>query len=181
MSSQIPKINFPDKRGKLKPMEIASLFAEIMAAYERVVHAMVYKITGDYHATCDIVQETFIKLHDHLHQTRADARVIIWCRSVARNGALRFISSQNKRRDAEITLADVDIIDPYAWNSDEAEFCAHIAAALEKFPARQQAIFELRVFEKMSFAEIGRDLDSTAQAVRKDYQRTRQKLLGLLD
>lgn len=164
------------KARRLPPSEANALFSELLEERQRELMALVYGITGDYHATQDIVQEVYIKLHRFLHRRKIDARLIGWLRKVAMNAAL---DHRRKRLRANLTLTsepfDLPAHTP-ALSDAEEHLCHHLAQLLTQLPDRQREVFELRAMDECSFGQIAAQLNLSESNCRSIYHRVCQHL-----
>jgi RNA polymerase sigma-70 factor (ECF subfamily) len=131
----------------------------------------------------DLVQETFLKAYQHFDQFRGrtEAQLLGWLRQILRNNLADFSRRyhQVKRRLAaevtangrtasavqlELLCAATRSPSEEAIANEEACLLEH---ALDCLPEDYRQVLHLRHLEQYSFAEIGRRMDRSANAVEK--------------
>jgi len=138
----------------------------------------------------DVVQETALDMHrdfDRFRGTTAE-ECFAWLRSMLRNNVVdavrRFEASQKreiareepldgKARDDGAMTACSRLPEKSAIRHEDA---AAVAAALACMPADQRRVIELRYWQALSFADIGVEMDRSADAVRKLWYRALERL-----
>lgn len=164
------------KPRRLPPSDADALFNALLEERQRELTALVYGITGDYHASQDIVQEVYIKLHRLLFRHKIDGRLIGWLRKVAMNAALDY---RRKRLRANLTLTSESFDLPAqapALSDAEEHLCCHLAQLLTRLPDRQREVFELRASDELSFRQIAAQMNLTETNCRSIYHRVCQHL-----
>ncbi len=166
----------PGKPRRLPPSEADALFAAMLAERQRELTALVYGITGDYHASQDIVQEVYIKLHRFLARGKVDGRLVGWLRKVARNAAL---DHRRKRLRANLTLTseflDLPAQTP-ALSDADTHLCHCLAQLLKQLPDRHREVFELRAMDERSFGQIAIQMNLSETNCRSIYHRVCKRL-----
>jgi len=162
----------PERPRRLGPEEIDEVFAGVVDAGHRQILAMVYSITGDFHAAEEVTQDAFLKLHDHLHRKRVDRRLISWLRSVARNAALDLLRAQ-RRNPGTVPLEEVrEAADAPAVQPDQRELAGHVSRILTKLPKRKRLIFEMRAIDNLPYYDIALAAGCSSAAAMKEFERT---------
>jgi RNA polymerase sigma-70 factor (ECF subfamily) len=155
------------------------LFAELAPR----IHAFFRRSFGADPVADDLMQQTFLKLHQGRRQFRADAPVLQWAFAIAARVRL-----DELRRRYRQPLLDEDGLDavertpaaPVVDPALAAEVAASVRSALDELPASQRVVVHLHRYEGMSFAEIGKVLGTSEGAVRirafRAYERLRDRL-----
>jgi len=138
----------------------------------------------------DVVQETALDMQrdfDRFRGTTAE-ECFAWLRSILRNNVVdavrRFETSQKREIAREEPLegrARDDAAMAVSARLPERSAIRHedataVAAALSRMPADQRRVIELRYWQALSFAEIGLEMDRSADAVRKLWYRALERL-----
>ena len=156
----------------------APTIESLFDAHGRALLAQVYGILGDYHATQDVVQETFLKFHRLQKRKKVVRHPYGWLHRVASNAAINALRDRSHRAES-MNIAWEAFELPAVEPSDRAE-SAELAAALSKLQAREREILELRVLDGLSFREMGELFGCTENAARKHYDRVRERMQKLL-
>lgn len=148
---------------------------------QAVAH-LVYRYTGNYQDTEELLQEIFVKSFLALpdFECRPGASFFSWLLRIAVNTSINFA----RKRRREKPSAELP-----AWSGDEAprvdnpetaclasEFRALFAAGLERLSPRQRMIFTLKHFQGLSLEEIAAQMSCGAGSVRKQFHRAIVKL-----
>jgi RNA polymerase sigma-70 factor (ECF subfamily) len=119
----------------------------------------------------DTAQDTFLKALNRLDGFRGESSFRTWLLAIARNEALGRIRSQRRRRES--SLEQTEFISDGSAGPDQlairADETRRIQATLERLPDKQRLCVSLRLFDGLSFKEIGELTDSTEGAARVNY------------
>jgi len=149
-------------------------------------HASVYRtsvaILGDADLADDAAQETFIRAIKALDRYRGDAAFRTWLLAIAANVARGFLRRGRSRREAPLEAApepgeeDPDVVHRIAV----AERAEGVREKLDLLPEKQRLAVSLRIFEGLSFREVGELIDSSEGAARVNYHHGIRRLRELV-
>jgi len=161
---------------------------------ERAMNVLVDRHHGVVFRTCvatlydedlaaDASQNSFLKALGAIGRFRGESAFRTWLLAIARNEALGLLRKVKKRR--EETLDNVDMLadqgnDPLAEVIIRSKV-ARVRAVLADLPEKQRLSVSLRIFEGLSFRDIGEIIDSTEGAARVNYHHGVQRLRELLE
>lgn len=126
----------------------------------------------------EVVQETLLKLHDHIGELRDAACIRPWAFRIARNVCLM------KRRSAEPhpipleTDADAGFL---ACRLENGASIRQVYSAIAGLPQEQLIVFLLRAVEGMTTAETAGVMGLSEEAVKGRLKRARQAIQEELD
>ena len=146
----------------------------------------------------DLVQETFIEAQKDFarFQGKSDAEFLAWLRCLLQhrlaNFARRYRQTQKRGLGREVALASGDSSSSGTDNlagdtptpSREAMAREHVEAlerVLDRLPADYRQVIALRYQDELSFEEIGRIMERSADAVRKLWWRALGRLRDELE
>ena len=121
----------------------------------------------------ELCQDTFLRVHQCLHQYRYESALKSWIGRVAYTIALRHL--QHKR----IPLVDHGF-DLEAACADE-ETARHLHAAIEQLPPLQRTLLTLYYLEETSIPEIARITGLASGTIKSHLFRSRLRLRGALE
>jgi RNA polymerase sigma-70 factor (ECF subfamily) len=128
----------------------------------------------------DVVQQTFVHVHQGRKEFKAGAPVRPWVYTIAFNVMRdlgRRFSSQKRLKERVISAAKVsDQVAP----STSAEQRSILQSALDLLSPAQREVLVLHYFEEMSFGDIARTVGSREGAVRGRAHRGYEKLRAIL-
>ncbi len=119
----------------------------------------------------DVVQVTFLKLHESRHRYRTGSRLSSWLFTIARNTALDHVRSAPVRKEVHKDAdapADAVSRDPLAVE--------RVRRAVGDLPADQRDVVLLHWFADLGFDEIAQVLKASSVAVRARAHRAYEKL-----
>jgi RNA polymerase sigma-70 factor (ECF subfamily) len=144
----------------------------------------------------DIVQQTFLEAHRDFANFggNSEAELLAWLRRLLLNNLANFTRDfRNTRKraiDREIALDQGSVGRADRVPSPDGTPSSVLAAdeqiqslqsALQRLPAEYRTVIELRYREKRSFTEIAEQMQRSANAVRKLWQRAIERLQQEMD
>ena len=152
-------------------------------------HGVVFRtcaaILGDEDLAADASQNSFLKAFKGVDRFRGEAAFRTWLLAIAGNEAPGSPPpSQAEKGRREDRLEDLDML-PAGGNDPSAEVTlrsevARVRAVLADLPEKQRLSVSLRIFEGLSFREIGETIDSTEGSARVNYHHGIQRLREML-
>jgi RNA polymerase sigma-70 factor, ECF subfamily len=157
---------------------------ELEELYERhaqALYAFVLNLTRDEADTSDIIQEIFRRLASRPNPLAGVRQERPFLLRLAHNLAVDFIRRRAARsRSAEALAADaVDMFAP-ADEPDEQAFRLELAEALAELPPDQRAVVHLKLWEELTFEQIGQTLGISANTAASRYRYGVDKLRSRL-
>lgn len=153
-------------------------FNQIVSEYQERLYWHIRKIVLIHEDTDDVLQNTFIKVYKGLESFRGDSSLSTWLYRIAYNEAINHFRSKHKSflfsSDArsESVLRSLQA-DPY-FDGGEAELL--LQKAIVNLPRRQKAVFIMRYYDELSYAQISEILDVSIGALKASYHRAFQKI-----
>lgn len=140
----------------------------------------------------DIVQQTMVTAQSKFSEFHGDdqASLLAWLKQILINDlsdARRRFRTQKRNVGCEVALSDgrdskvtsSEIPDHHFTPSTRAQIDEEAMAvrnAMQSLPPDYQKVIELRTWEKLSFEDIGKQMDRSAEAARKLWTRAVQAL-----
>lgn len=125
-------------------------FEKLYETYYMRVYSYVITLSKDQHIAEDITQETF----STKSVFRGESNLMMWLCTIARNlfiDEMRRQSKNTKVAPDENTTSNINI----ECEIEDRKTFYRIHLALNKLEAPYRQVFELRIFGKLSFREIG--------------------------
>lgn len=170
-------------------------FERLVERHRERVYRIAFRVLGQAEAAEEVLQETFLIVHQKLEGFRGEARFSTWLYRIAMNAALMHRRA-NRRHEAESLEAYLPAFDETGhmvrpeWDygraarADEllerAELAAKVREAVARLPQAARAVFVLRDLEGLSTAETAEVLGIAPEAVRQRLHRARLMLRGYL-
>ncbi|MFI3287755.1 MAG: RNA polymerase sigma factor [Rikenellaceae bacterium] len=153
-------------------------FQKIVEKYSSRIYYVVRRIVRDHDDADDVLQNTFMKAWQARDSFRGEAGVYTWLYRIAVNEALAFLRNSSKMQyasgeEAERELRNLYDNDPY-FDGDKAQKA--LAMAVDTLPAKQKAVFTLRYFEELSYAQISEVMETSQGALKASYHHAQKKV-----
>jgi len=138
-------------------------------------HASVYRVAlgilRDEEGAADVAQDAFLKAFKGLKGFRGDASFRTWILTLAANEARGVLRKRGRRKELSLeaagpVAAPEESAEDVLSRSEEAE---RVRKLLDELPEKQRQAVTLRIFEGLSFREIGVLIDSSEGAARVNY------------
>jgi RNA polymerase sigma-70 factor, ECF subfamily len=146
-------------------------FDDLVRLYQKDVHRVAYRVTGDLGEADDIAQETFLRAYAALGRFRGDASLRTWLLRIAANLGLNVVQSARvARRDH----GDVEALAPPVPPGADAalleeERRSRLGPAIDALPPRQRATLVLRVEQGLMFREIAKIMGCTTGTAKANF------------
>ena len=164
----------------LRRQDAASLRAVVEAFADRL-SAVVAGLLGDHQAVEDVVQETFVKAYQRIHNFHGRSSLYTWLYRIAVNGAKDHIKSRRRRPArslddfsgrGSLEAGSVPALEGLA----KREQRMLLRAGIEALPDRFRRVLVLREIEGMSYQDIAEVLGLTLGTVESKIFRARKRL-----
>jgi len=159
-------------------------FEEVVRRYQRRVYATALRILRRHDLADDVTQETFLRAHRALGSYDRGRPFGPWICRIAANLAINHVRSPEAREEE---LADGQLDGRPAPGGEgplqsvlEKEAQAVLEEAVGRLPPEQRAVFVLRAYDDLSYAEIADSLGLSVGTVMSRLSRARERLRGAL-
>lgn len=170
-------------------------FDALVDRYAASVYRLAYGITGRHEDAEDIVQETFLRVFDHLDQYSLDrGSVKTWLFTIARNQSINVFSSLKRTMSRFLFDAPSDndnqshlgVEVPSSQINAEDQLVAmqemaRVKKALSRVPERQRTALLLKAQEDLSYEEIAQVMKTSVSSVESLIFRARKRLVEILE
>ncbi len=157
--------------------------SELIRTHEGLVYRFLLSRTQDEDQAGDLAQETFVKALRSLEAFRGDSTFRTWLLAIARNEFRAAYRKGLRRKEQSletvIQIAD-EGVDPEAEAVRDSEI-ERIRRQMDALPDKQRMSVSLRLFDGLSFREIGHAIGSTEGAARVNFHHGIRKLREWLE
>ncbi|MBK7888002.1 MAG: sigma-70 family RNA polymerase sigma factor [Bacteroidetes bacterium] len=146
-------------------------FNLLVKKYQQKVYGHVRRMVIDHDDANDLIQNTFIKVWQHLDGFREDSQLYTWIYRIATNECLGFLKQKRKRfflpiGDVEGELSQKLVQDrPMDVNKLELK----LQQAILSLPEKQRTVFNLRYYDNMKYEEMSEVLGTSVGALKASY------------
>lgn len=161
-------------------------FEQIILQNQEKIKNLIYGMTGDYHLSQDLTQETFLKAFQSRHMFNGKSKFSTWLYRIAVNVTVDHQRKSCVRKElvAEETNPNFSMVDPLQ-NPDST--CQKNATrdimfgAIAKLPEQQKEVFVLREINGCSTKEVSEILGCTVELVKWRLHKARSCLRKMLN
>lgn len=156
-------------------------FRLLMRKYKQPIYWHIRRLVVAHDDAQDATQETFIRIFRSFDNFKEDNSFRGWIFRIATNEALRLVGSRKQERASldDDDVANRALADNYVDYTDlEA---VKLQRAILSLPAKQQAAFNLRYYDELSFDEIAEATGSTPSAAKVNFHIAKEKIIRCLD
>ena len=145
-------------------------FKDIVSLYQQKVFLLAYSILRNREDALDVVQETFMRLHQKLEAYDKERNFQAWLLQIAKNLSIDYYRKHHSRRREFESGRKVDDLNLAAGdhrsNPASSELRRVISRCLEKLGERQRLIFVMRHFNGLEYREIAQILGISVGTVK---------------
>lgn len=163
-------------------------FERLVREYQNLCWHIVDRMVQHPDDTRELCQETFLRIHQSLHQYRGESALKSWVAQVAWSVARRHL--ERKRIPIEEGSGDEDglmraerIGDGYDLESAAAneQISTHLHAAIASLPPLQRSVLTLYHLDEMPIGEIARITGLAEGTIKSHLFRSRKRLRDVLE
>ncbi|EEF57916.1 RNA polymerase sigma factor [Pedosphaera parvula] len=151
-------------------------FEALIKCYQKMIHALTYRMTGSLTDGEDLAQDTFIQAFRQIHTYRGDSKFSSWLYRIGINLCLNWRKSQQRQQKAH---------EEYGQNLDtettpDGKRAQQVQEALMKLRPKQRAAIVLTTYDGLNHAEAAQVLGCSETTVSWRIFAARTKLKKLL-
>jgi len=159
-------------------------FLQVIRLYQKKVFQMAYGFFGNRDDALDIVQETFLRVHEKADLFREGNNLQTWILQVAKNIYIDYYrKNYRKRRELE-SRQSLDELDPAAAPGpnpgESADLRRILGQCINRLARRQRAIFVMRHYQELRNEDIARVLNISVGTVKSLHFKAIQNLRSML-
>ena len=145
--------------------------------FSKSLRAFIGKRISDPHEAEDILQETFIKVHDKLAGLKEGDKVEAWVYRIARN---TIIDHYRRRRPAAAPVEAGDVEEKRGDETLDRLVASWLTEMMADLPENDRQVLRLTDVEGLTQKQVGERLGLSFSGSKSRVQRAREKLKGLL-
>ena len=149
----------------------------LMDAYQERLYWHVRRLVVSHDDAQDLLQESFLKIYRSFSSFKGNSSLFSWIYRITTNVVLSSLRSQ---KQVTAPLDDVRGVkgDTY-FEFGDAEAVA-LQKAIHSLPPKQQAVFNMRYYDEMSFKEIAEVNDCSENSAKANYHFAKNKIIELM-
>ena len=160
-------------------------FSILLDRYQKRVYGFIYSKVHDPDLADDIFQDTFIKVVKNLRlgKYKDEGRFLSWVIRIAHNLIMDHYRKYKRLPKHESKIENFDVMHRLAEQNSsieesmiETQIHADLSLLIEELPDSQKEVLRMRLFQDMSFKEIG---DQTGVSINTALGRMRYAVINL--
>lgn len=153
-------------------------FQKLLREYQKPLYNHIRNIVLNHDDTDDVLQNTFVKVFQHLKNFKGDSKLFSWIYRIATNEAITFINNKGKRNGTTSEAMQTKIVenlqsDVY-FEGNEIQIKLQKAIAL--LPEKQQLVFKMKYYEEIKYENMSEILGTSVGALKASYHHAVKKI-----
>ena len=160
------------------------MIEQLIERYQEPLYWHVRRMVVGHEDAEDVLQETFIKIFQHLSDLQKNESERAWVYRIATNEALQWLRTKREMvylDDEEVELKpllDTLWTDGYIDTGDE--LVLRFQEAILRLPTMQRTVFNLRYYDELPYEEIALITGSTAASAKTNYHLAKTKISAII-
>ncbi|MDR1770762.1 MAG: RNA polymerase sigma factor [Hungatella sp.] len=157
-------------------------FEVLYQKYVREVFRFLLKLSGNYHVSEELTQETFVKAYISLAGFRGDCQLKVWLCQIAKNLFFDYLKRSKNVVPLEFIEENYTNMEKNSLIDDliEKEELLKIVHMIQHLKEPYQTIIIQRLFLELDYSEIGEQFGKTENWVRVNFYRAKNKLHDMI-
>lgn len=153
-------------------------FQQLLHDYQKPLYNHIRTIVLSHDDTDDVLQNTFIKVFQHLKNFKGESRLFSWMYRIATNEALTFLNQKAKINGISSETLQNKTIDNLKADVffDGNEIQIKLQKAVALLPEKQQLVFKMKYFQELKYEEISEILGTSVGALKASYHHAVKKI-----
>ena len=162
----------------LNPKTQNEAFRKLLQLYQKPLYYHIRNIVLNHDDADDVLQNTFIKVFQHLKGFKGDSKLFSWMYRIATNEAITFINQKAKRNGTTSEALQSKIVENLKSDSffDGTEIQIKLQKAIVTLPEKQQLVFKMKYFEEMKYEDMSEILGTSVGALKASYHHAVKKI-----
>lgn len=129
----------------------------------------------------DVAQKALLRALSRMDELRDASSFRSWLYTIAQNLAKNHVRDHDRRETREVLEADLVTHALGTAKLVAREAKERVMAEIARLPDKQRRAIELRLFEGLSFKEIGERIDSSEDAAKANYHHAVKRLRAVVE
>ncbi|WP_235440013.1 RNA polymerase sigma factor [Paenibacillus sp. DMB20] len=156
------------------------MFRTDRRSYKKQIYIYCCRMLGCRQDAQDAVQDIFIKAFTKIHLYEEKVSFSSWLYKIAYHHCLNMLRKRRVRMRVNRIIKPAAVADSVEQTLERQWFSEPLEYAMAKLSVEERNLLVLRVFEEKPFTEIAQILGKNTSAVKKKYERLRQKVMKLI-
>ncbi len=148
-------------------------FNLIVRKYQKKIYWIVRKMVIDHDDADDVTQDIFIKIYSSLKDFRGESKFFTYLYKISINFSLNHIAKKknvsNKTTEINDDMMGIADENRSSGSMDNDLKTRLLTEAIEKLPAQQRAVFNMRFYDNLSYEEISGIMGKSVGGMKANY------------
>lgn len=160
----------------LKTQNVA--FQKLLSEYQRPLYSHIRNIVLNHDDADDVLQNTFVKVFQHLKNFKGESKLFSWMYRIATNEAITFINKKAKLNGITSEALQTKIVENLRADTyfDGNEIQIKLQKAIALLPQKQQLVFKMRYYEEIKYEAMSEILGTSVGALKASYHHAVKKI-----
>ena len=162
----------------LNPKTQNQAFEKLLKDYQKPLYNHIRNIVLNHDDADDVLQNTFVKVFQHLKNFKGESKLFSWIYRIATNESLTFLSQKAKKSGISLETLQNKTIEGLTADIyfDGNEIQIKLQKAIVLLPEKQQLVFKMKYFEELKYEEISVILGTSVGALKASYHHALKKI-----
>jgi RNA polymerase sigma factor (sigma-70 family) len=153
-------------------------FTVILKKYQEKLYWHIRRMVVEHEDANDVLQNMFVKAWKGLDNFKEQSQLYTWLYRIATNESLTFLENKKKRTTVSIDDGEGRLSHSVKAENgfDENKLEWKLQIAIQQLPEKQKAVFNLRYFDEMPYAEMSKVLETSEGALKASYHHAVKKI-----
>ena len=160
------------------PVTKEKAYTSLIKKYQEKLYWHIRRMVVEHEDANDVLQNMFVKAWKGLENFREDSQLYTWLYRIATNESLTFLAQQKKRTTVSMSNDDYGLGNSVKADThfDGNKLEWKLQLAVQQLPEKQKAVFNLRYFDEMPYAEMSSVLETSEGALKASYHHAVKKI-----
>lgn len=153
-------------------------FRLLVQQYRERLYYHIRRMVGNHEDADDVLQNCLVKVYRNINRFQQKAKLYTWLYRIATNEALTFLEKRKRISTSSLDNEDLN------WNNrlkaesfvDEDKVVRILEKAIDRLPSKQKAVFNLRYYDEMTYADMSEALETSQGALKASYHHAVKKI-----
>jgi len=162
----------------LNPKTQNEAFQKLLSDYQRPLYNHIRNIVLNHDDADDVLQNTFVKVYQHLKKFNGDSKLFSWMYRIATNEAITFINQKAKRNGTTSEAMQSKLVENLVADThfDGNAIQLKLQKAIALLPEKQQLVFKMKYFEEIKYEDMSEILGTSVGALKASYHHAVKKI-----
>ena len=145
---------------------------QLTLKYRERLYYVIISMVRSHADADDILQETFLKAFQHIDKFRGESSIYTWLCRIAINHSISFLRKNKVKRMLSFENMHQEPVSNMIKPDEgleKAELRQIIREAVERLPEKQKAVFILRYFDELPYAQIAKIAQKSEGALKANF------------